>query len=169
MKRYYSIPLVGLLFLLSGAAVYAEDTTVDLESLKSDIFTTFRDEAKEVSAVVDGKELRVNYRTRKFFVHNGSKTGAWSEKTSEVVGPSGKGIMIRVVIQATSVPTAWDRLVNDSGATIEFKSRAPYWDTLTWVMPLEGRKHNVLINLSYGAGVNSGTLNQLKGLFGRIR
>ncbi|MDT8390328.1 MAG: hypothetical protein RRC34_07450 [Lentisphaeria bacterium] len=170
MKMHYSICFVGFLLVsFMGVQAQAENEDLSLESLKTEILTAFGDEAGKASAVVAGNELKVGYRTRRFLVHNGSKTGEWSEKAREVVGPSSRGITIRIFIQAASLPSAWRRPVNDSGATVGFKGRAPYWQTLTWVMPLEGKEQNVWINLAHGGQTDSEVLEKLKVLFGQIR
>ncbi|MDF3129543.1 hypothetical protein P0Y35_10095 [Kiritimatiellaeota bacterium B1221] len=149
--------------------VDVKGTDFYLETLKHQIVTAFGSEGAEVSVVLEEEDLNLKYRTRHFWIHSGSKTGEWSEKAREVEGPSHKGIMVRVMMQPASLRRAWDRSVNDAGATIAFESSAPYWKSFIWVMPVaDGNKH-VMVILDHGSGADRDTLKKLKQIFSELR
>jgi hypothetical protein len=97
--------------------------------------------------------LTVKYQSRRFMVHGGSKTGAFSEKPREVEGPDVRGFLLRIHAQDKGT-------VNQ--ADVPQTIRQPYWrmDLDVTVVPDTG--HQLYWALAYGSRTDESLLNRVR-------
>jgi hypothetical protein len=85
------------------------------------------------------QSLVVYYRPQKFLVHGRSKTGEWSTNVVEEIGPSFKGFVLRVHLEA---------LGEVNQAETPQTIQEPYWRTFLNITPIAGTTNQIYWALS---------------------
>jgi len=99
------------------------------------------------------RSLTVKYRSRRFMVHGGSKTGAFSKEPRPEDGPDLRGFVLHIHVQDKGT-------VNQ--AVVPQTIRRPYWRTDLNVTAVAGTDRQLYWGLSYGARADSGLLKKIK-------
>jgi hypothetical protein len=99
------------------------------------------------------RSLTVKYRPRKFMVHGGSKTGAFSEELREEEGPDLRGFLLRLHAQDKGT-------VNQ--AVVPQTIRRPYWQMDLDVTVVSNTDRQLYWALSYNARTDRGSLKKIK-------
>jgi hypothetical protein len=119
-----AIVLICPLFLMASV-VRAQDA----DSTPAAVLALVEESLRTVLADISPKptyehhssgSLTVKYKARQFMLHGSSKTGQFSEKAKETVGPSYLGFVLNIHLQGAG-------LVNQAGVPQTVK--LPYWRT----------------------------------------
>lgn len=145
--------LTLLLLLLLARPVTAKDTSPG-EAPPDEQATTMKRVAaalnllfaslppSEVTSKIDENSVEILFRPQTFTVHGHSMTGEFSKGTHQEVGPSYKGLVLRISRQQLG-------LVNQ--AVTPQTIQEPYWTTDLDITPLKSADCQLFWALSYGA------------------
>lgn len=107
----------------------------------------------EVSYENTGTVLIVRYLAQAYKVHGRMMTGEILTKTHDEIGPSFKGFVLEVGVQARG---------EANQAVTPQTVRQPYWMTDLDVTPVEGTNRQIKWGLSYGTRTNADLLSRIR-------
>lgn len=102
-----------------------------------------------------GKSLILRYKTRKYMVYPGSKSGRLGRELEEKEGPDDEGILLRVHVQAKGE-------VNQ--AVVPQTIDEPYWKTFLNVYPIKNAEKQIYVALSYRSRTDKDLISKLKSI-----